>query len=77
MEPLPGLRPAGQAAPMVADDARFLIAQTASLLGLVLATIEYGAVIRRRAWRRRRDADVLAAQETGLQGLVRVLIADR
>jgi hypothetical protein len=62
---------------MIADDVRLLIAQVASLVALVIATIDYGAVVRRRAWRRRRDAELLAAQETGLQGLVRVLIVDR
>ena len=49
------------------------LAQTLSLGGLVLGTIGYGLLVRRREWLRR-SGDIAAA--TGLQGLVRVMLAD-
>jgi hypothetical protein len=53
-----------------------LLAQFVAYAGLVAATAEYAAIVRRREWRRRADADRLAA-ESGLTGLVRVMLVDR
>ncbi|HEX6128457.1 MAG TPA: hypothetical protein VF071_05470 [Candidatus Limnocylindria bacterium] len=48
-------------------------AQLLSIVGLVVGTADYALLIRRRAADRRRLA---AVQRTGLQGLVRVMLAD-
>ena len=48
-----------------------------STIGLVLGTVDYSLLVRRRAVQRRRMRELEATQETGLQGLVRVLLADR
>lgn len=59
---------------MVAD--ADLIARGLTLVALIAATVEYGAIVRRRVQGRRVAADQLLAAETGLRGLVRVLLAD-
>jgi len=51
-----------------------LLAQLIALAGLIGATVEYGEIIQRRAIRRR---DSRAAEESGLQGMVRVFLAER
>ena len=47
--------------------------QLLSIVGLALGTADYALLIRRRAADRRRLETV---QKTGLQGLVRVMLAD-
>ena len=54
-----------------------VLAQLVALAGLIAATAEYSAILRRRDVGRRIEADRLAAAETGLYGLVRVIAADR
>ena len=49
------------------------LTQALSLSGLILGTIAYGLLVRRRM-QLRRSGDVAAA--TGLQGLVRVMLAE-
>ena len=44
-----------------------------SALGLVIGTLDYSLLVRRRARQRRQARD---AQVIGLQGMVRVLLAD-
>lgn len=51
-------------------------AQLLTVLGLVLGTVDYALLIRRRGEARRREAALHAVQLTGLQGLVRVMLAD-
>jgi hypothetical protein len=53
-----------------------VLAQLLSLSGLVAGTAEYSTVIRRRVERRRVLAEQQAAESAGLQGLVRVFLAD-
>jgi hypothetical protein len=53
-----------------------LVVRALTLVGLVVATVEYGLVLRRRVQGRRLAADQLLAAESGLRGLVRVLLAD-
>ncbi len=50
-----------------------LLAQLLVLAGLLAGTGEYSVMVRRRAERR---AAVAAAHASGLQGLVRVFLAD-
>ena len=50
--------------------------QLLSALGLVLATLDYSLLVRRRADLRRQRREAAAVQQSGLQGLVRVLLAD-
>lgn len=50
-------------------------AQLLTVLGLVLGTVDYALLIRRRGEARRREAALHAVQLTGLQGLVRVMLA--
>lgn len=59
---------------MIAD-ADF-IARGLIFAALVAATAGYGSIVRRRVRGRRVAADQLLAAETGLRGLVRVLLAD-
>lgn len=54
-----------------------LIARGLTIVALIGATIEYSVIVRRRVQDRRVKADQLLAAETGLRGLVRVLLADR
>ncbi|HUH17394.1 MAG TPA: hypothetical protein VMM85_05545 [Methylomirabilota bacterium] len=58
------------------DPTSRLLAELVTLAGLIAATAEYSHVIHRRVQRRQLEADRLAAQATGLTGLVRVLLAD-
>lgn len=58
---------------MAAD--HLLLAQLLTLSGLIAGTAEYSTLIRRRV-ERRRLADRSAAESAGLQGLVRVFLAD-
>jgi hypothetical protein len=51
-------------------------AQVLSAVGLVIGTVDYSLLIRRRAARRRQARQARMVEETGLQGLVRVLLAD-
>jgi hypothetical protein len=55
---------------------QLLLAQLVAYAGLVAATAEYSAIVRRRESRRRADADRVVG-ETGLTGLVRVMLVDR
>lgn len=48
-----------------------LVAQALSMAGLALGTLGYALIIRRRRDQRRQAS---AAAETGLQGLVRVMV---
>lgn len=52
------------------------LAQLLALAGLIAATIEYGHIRRRRLERRSNEVSRLMA-ESGLNGLVRVFLADR
>ena len=54
-----------------------LLAELVTLAGLIAATAEYSHVIRHRVERRQLEADRLAAQATGLTGLVRVMLIDK
>jgi hypothetical protein len=68
------------ALPMAAAPTILRLMDTAQLLlalGLVFGTLDYGLMIRRRAAVRRRQLEAEAAQQIGLQGLVRVLLVDR
>jgi len=51
--------------------------QLLAACGLVVGTVDYALLVRRRAAMRRRWREVAAAQEAGLHGLVRVLLIDR
>jgi len=53
-----------------------VLAQLVSLAGLLAATAEYCEILKRRAVRRQVQAERLAAAESGLYGLVRVIAAD-
>ncbi|HET7520313.1 MAG TPA: hypothetical protein VFK61_02115 [Candidatus Limnocylindria bacterium] len=53
-----------------------LVGQWISLVALMTATVEYCEILRRRQQRRAVEAARREAADTGLQGLVRVLIAD-
>jgi hypothetical protein len=48
-----------------------------SVFGLVIGTVDYSLLVRRRARVRRQLREVEATQQAGLQGLVRVLLVDR
>ena len=52
-------------------------AQLLAACGLVIGTVDYALLVRRRAAMRRHWREMSAAQDAGLQGLVRVLLADR
>lgn len=52
-------------------------AQLLSAVGLLLGAIDYSLLIRRRAAARRRLRDAALVEQSGLQGLVRVLLADQ
>jgi hypothetical protein len=69
--------PAEQAQSAAMDEATTnLLAQSLSLIGLMAATIEYMAMVQRRQAGRQFEAERTAAEEWGLRGLVRVLVAD-
>jgi hypothetical protein len=59
------------------DATDLLLAQLLTLAGLIGGTIEYGEIIRRRALRQRMEQERLTMQSVGLEGLVRVFLADR
>jgi len=48
-----------------------------SAFGLVIGTVDYTLLVRRRARLRRQLREAEASQDIGLQGLVRVLLVDR
>ena len=48
-----------------------------SAFGLVIGTVDYSLLVRRRARLRRQLREAQASQDIGLQGLVRVLLVDR
>jgi len=54
-----------------------LLAQLLALAGLIGGTIEYCEIVRRRATLRFAERERLAFQAAGLNGLVRVFLADR
>jgi predicted MarR family transcription regulator len=51
--------------------------QLLAACGLVIGTVDYALMVRRRAHQRRLWREAAAAQEAGLHGLVRVLLIDR
>ena len=51
--------------------------QLLAACGLLIGTVDYALMVRRRAAMRRHWREVAAAQEAGLQGLVRVILVDR
>ena len=53
-----------------------LLAQLLSLAALIAATIEYVEVIKRRVKHRAEARERAALQDVGLNGLVRVFLAD-
>jgi len=57
--------------------AQYLLAQFVAYSALIGATIEYIAILKRRVIRRRLEQDRMAAQETGLRGMVRVFLSER
>ncbi len=59
-----------------ADDDAMDPTQLLAACGLVIGTVDYALMVRRRAAMRRHWREVAAAQQAGLQGLVRVILAD-
>lgn len=57
-------------------DTSHLLAQSLAYLALIAGTLEYAILVRHRADARRATAQVTEAQQLGLQGLVRVFLAD-
>lgn len=51
--------------------------QLLAACGLLIGTVDYALMVRRRAALRRHWREVAAAQEAGLHGLVRVILVDR
>lgn len=51
--------------------------QLLAACGLLIGTVDYALMVRRRAAMRRHWREVQAAQEAGLHGLVRVILVDR
>jgi hypothetical protein len=58
------------------EPTQLILAQLIAYAGLLGATIEYCELMKRRAQRRAADAERLAAQASGLQGLVRIFLAE-
>lgn len=58
------------------EPTELMLAQLIAYAGLLGATIEYCELMKRRAQRRAADAERLAAQASGLQGLVRIFLAE-
>jgi hypothetical protein len=54
-----------------------LLPHVLGFAGLLIGSLAYFAMIRRRAGERTWAAEERALQESGLRGLVRVLLADR
>ncbi|MGH6914130.1 MAG: hypothetical protein ACREH3_10535, partial [Geminicoccales bacterium] len=50
--------------------------QLLGAMGLLIGALDYTLLIRRRAEARRRARDAESVEQSGLQGLVRVLLAD-
>ena len=61
----------------MSGDAQHLLGELLLLAALIAATIEYAEILRRRVTRRAWAADQRAAQDSGLEGLVRVFLAER
>jgi hypothetical protein len=59
------------------DDSAMDPTQLLAACGLVIGTVDYALMVRRRAAMRRRWREQAAAQAAGLHGLVRVLLVDR
>lgn len=53
-----------------------LLGRLLAMASLLAATIEYGEIVQRRVKVRQLEADRLAAQASGLRGLVRVFLTD-
>jgi hypothetical protein len=51
-------------------------AQLLSAVGLLIGTLDYSLLIRRRASMRRNARQSAMVEQSGLQGLVRVLLAE-
>jgi hypothetical protein len=51
-------------------------AQLLSAMGLLIGTLDYSLLVRRRAVSRRHARQIALVEESGLQGLVRVLLAE-
>ena len=51
--------------------------QLLAACGLLIGTVDYALMVRRRAAMRRHWREVAATQDAGLQGLVRVILIDR
>jgi hypothetical protein len=51
-------------------------AQLLSAVGLLIGTLDYSLLIRRRARMRRNARQSAMVEQSGLQGLVRVLLAE-
>ena len=60
-----------------ADDSGMDPTQLLAACGLVIGTVDYALMVRRRAAMRRHWREAAAAQDAGLHGLVRVLLVDR
>jgi len=60
-----------------ADDVVVDPTQLLAACGLLIGTVDYALMVRRRAAMRRHWREVAAAQEAGLHGLVRVILVDR
>ena len=60
-----------------ADDSAMDPTQLLAACGLVIGTVDYALMVRRRAAMRRHWREAAAAQDAGLHGLVRVLLVDR
>lgn len=50
--------------------------QLLAACGLLIGTVDYALMVRRRAAMRRHWREVVATQDAGLQGLVRVILID-
>ena len=60
-----------------ADDDAMDPTQLLAACGLLIGTVDYALMVRRRAAMRRHWREVAAAQDAGLHGLVRVILVDR
>ena len=58
------------------EPTQLMLAQLITYAGLLGATIDYCELMKRRVQRRAADAERLAAQASGLQGLVRIFLAE-
>jgi hypothetical protein len=53
-----------------------LLAQSLAYAAMIAGTLEYAILVRHRTDARRATAQVAEVEQTGLQGLVRVFLAD-